>query len=109
MNTKHLIETARAMVADDMGLLAMDESTPICDTRFARLGIPQTEAYRREYREMIVTTSGLGDFISGAILFDETTRQRITTGTPFVKVLLDAGILRAHRTSGSLIRLLQQA
>ena len=74
-NARALIETARMLVADDKGLLAMDESNPTCDKRFAELGIPQTEKARRAYRELIVTTPGLGECISGAILYDETIRQ----------------------------------
>ena len=75
------------------GLLAMDESTPTCNKRFAALGIPQTEEARRAYREMIVTTPGLNESIGGAILYDETIHQQTGDGTPFVKVLLDAGII----------------
>jgi fructose-bisphosphate aldolase class I len=71
----------------------MDESTPTCDKRFAKLGIPLTVEARRSYRELIVTTPGLGESISGAILFDETIRQKKKDGTPFVKVLIDAGII----------------
>jgi len=93
MNTQELIDTARAMVAGDKGLLAMDESHPTCHKRFAKLGIPQTEEARRSWRELIVTTPGLGESISGAILFDETIRQRKKDGTSFVKVLIDAGII----------------
>ncbi len=93
MNTPSLIETARALFAGDKGLLAMDESTPTCDKRFAKLGIPQTEEMRRAYRELIITTPGLGESIGGAILFDETIRQKTSAGTPFVKVLIDAGIV----------------
>jgi len=93
MNTQVLMDTASAMVAGDKGLLAMDESNPTCNKRFARVGIPQTEEARRSYREMIVTTPGLGESISGAILYDETIRQRKKDGTPFVKVLTDAGII----------------
>ncbi|MEO8043866.1 MAG: class I fructose-bisphosphate aldolase [Spartobacteria bacterium] len=93
MNTQALIDTAKAMVADDKGLLAMDESHPTCNKRFAKLGIPQTVEARRTYRELIVTTPGLGESISGAILFDETIRQQKKDGTPFVKVLTDAGII----------------
>lgn len=81
------------LVIDDKGLLAMDESTPTCNKRFARLGIPQTEEARRAYRELIVTTPGLGESISGAILYDETIRQQKKDGTLFVKVLTDAGII----------------
>lgn len=87
------MDTAKAMVADDKGLLAMDESNATCNQRFGRLGIPQTVEARRAYRELIVTTPGLGECISGAILYDESFRQHRMDGTPFVKVLADAGII----------------
>ena len=93
MNTQELIDTARALVAGDKGLLAMDESNPTCNKRFARLGIPQTEEARRAYRELIVTTPDLGQCISGTILYDETIRQQKKDGTPFLKVITDAGII----------------
>ena len=93
MNAQKLIDTAKALVAGDKGLLAMDESNPTCNKRFAKLGIPQTEETRRAYRELIVTTPGLGESISGAILYDETIRQRKRDGTPFVKAITDAGII----------------
>jgi fructose-bisphosphate aldolase class I len=81
------------MVADDKGLLAMDESNPTCSKRFAKLNIPQTVEARRAYRELIVTTPGLGESISGAILYDETIRENTQDGIPFLKVLTDAGII----------------
>jgi fructose-bisphosphate aldolase class I len=93
MNAQKLVDTARAMVADDKGLLAMDESNPTCNKRFAKLGIPQTAEMRRTYRELIVTTPGLGESISGAILYDETIRQQKNDGTPFAKAISDAGII----------------
>ena len=93
MNTKTLIATAKMLLAGDKGLLAMDESNPTCNNRFAKLGIPQTVEARRAYRELIVTTPGLGESISGAILYDETIRQQKKDGTPFVKVISDAGII----------------
>ena len=93
MNAHELIDTARTLVAGDKGLLAMDESNPTCNKRFAKLGIPQTVETRRAYREMIVTTPGLGECISGAILYDETIRQQKKDGTPFVKAITDAGII----------------
>ena len=93
MNFRDLIKTAKAMVANDKGILAMDESLPTCNKRFAKLGIPLTEEMRRVYRELIVTTQGLAESISGAILFDETIRQKIKDGTPMIKVLIDAGII----------------
>jgi fructose-bisphosphate aldolase class I len=93
MNLQNLTGTAKALVADDKGLLAMDESNPTCNKRFAKLDIPQTVEARRAYRELIVTTPGLGECISGAILYDETIRQQKKDGTPFLKVLTDAGII----------------
>jgi fructose-bisphosphate aldolase class I len=88
-----VVATANALVAGDKGLLAIDESIPTCNKRFARLGIGQTEQDRRAYRELIVTTPGLGDSISGVILCDETIRQRTTNGDTFAAVLVDAGIV----------------
>ncbi len=93
MNVQELIETAAALMAGDKGLLAMDESNPTCNKRFAAVGIPQTEEARRAYREMIVTTPGLGESIGGAILYDETIRQGTKEGTPFVTILAEAGII----------------
>lgn len=93
MITNQLIATAQALVADYKGLLAMDESTGTCNKRFATVSIPQTVEMRRKYREMLVTTPGLNQGISGAILFDETIRQQKKDGTPFIKVLLDADII----------------
>jgi len=93
MNANVLIDTAMAMVANYKGILAMDESFPTCNKRFAKLGIPQTEEFRRAYRELIATTNDLGDSISGAILFDETIRQKTNDGTPIIKVITDAGII----------------
>jgi len=93
MNAQAMIDTAKMLVADDKGLLAMDESNPTCNKRFAKLGIPQNEETRRVYRELIVTTPGLGESISGVILYDETIRQKMKNGTPFLKVLADAGII----------------
>ncbi|MGA9056368.1 MAG: class I fructose-bisphosphate aldolase [Terriglobia bacterium] len=93
MNAQELIDTARTLVAGDKGLLAMDESNSTCNKRFARLGIPQTEEVRRAYRELIVTTPNLDECISGVILYDETIRQQKKDGTPFIKVITDAGII----------------
>jgi fructose-bisphosphate aldolase class I len=93
MKSQTLRDTAQALVAGGKGLLAMDESLPTCNKRFASLGIPQTVEARRAYRELIVTTPGLGECIGGAILFDETIRQQKSDGTPLVKVLIEAGII----------------
>jgi fructose-bisphosphate aldolase class I len=93
MNAQKVIATAQAMVAEGKGLLAMDESTPTCNKRFEKEGIPQTEEARRSYRELIVTAPGLGEFISGVILYDETIRQSGKEGTPFIKVITQVGII----------------
>lgn len=93
MDAQRLAETAKALVAGDRGLLAMDESLPTANKRFAALGIPQTEAMRRAWRDLIVTTPRLGESISGAILFDETIRQTTLAGVPFAKALQGAGII----------------
>jgi len=93
MNTQALINTAEAMVAEGKGLLAMDESTGTCNKRFASAGIPQTEENRQAYRDVLITTPGLNDCISGAILFDETIHQCRTDGMSFVKTLTDANII----------------
>jgi fructose-bisphosphate aldolase class I len=83
----------------------MDESTGTCNKRFAEVGIPQTVEYRRAYREMIVTTPGLGDFIGGAILYDETIRQQTRDGTPFVDVLVEAGIIPGIKVDAGAVNL----
>ena len=93
MNSEELKRNALALVANDKGLLAMDESNPTCNLRFSRLGIPQTEEARRAYRELIITTPHLGDSINGAILCDETLRQGKLDGTRFVELLNAVGIL----------------
>ena len=72
--------TARALVAPGKGILAADESFPTIEKRFKALGIASTEVSRRDYREMLFAAPGLGEFISGAILFDETLRQKSADG-----------------------------
>ena len=93
MKLQQLKETTQALFIGEKGLLAMDESNGTCNKRFAKLGIPQTVEARRAYRELIVTTPGLNESIGGAILYDETIRQQKRDGTPFVKVLIEAGII----------------
>lgn len=105
MNSQQLIDTATRLIADDKGLLAMDESDPTCNKRFAKLGIPQTVEARRSYRELIVTTPGLANYISGAILYDETIRQQTKDGTPFIKVLIDAGIIPGIKVDAGTIEM----
>lgn len=93
MSSMQLVKTAQAMVAEGRGILAIDESTGTCKKRFDAIGVECTEETRRDYRGMLLTTPGLGEFISGAILFDETLRQSTVDGMAFVKVMQDAGII----------------
>jgi fructose-bisphosphate aldolase, class I len=93
MKTKELTDTVTALFAGDKGLLAMDESTHTINKRFEEAGIPQTIEFHRAYREMIVTTPGLGKCIGGAILYDETMYQATKDGKRFIDVLKDAGIV----------------
>jgi fructose-bisphosphate aldolase class I len=88
-----LVKTAQAMVAEGRGILAADESTGTCQKRFDSVGVECTEENRRQYREMLLTTPGLEQHISGVILFDETLRQSTAEGKLFVQVLNEAGIL----------------
>jgi fructose-bisphosphate aldolase class I len=83
--------TARDLVAPAKGILAADESTGTIEKRFDSIGVANTEENRRAYRQLLFTTSGLGDHISGVILFDETINQATDDGVPFVKVLEAAG------------------
>src|SRR5208282_898909 len=93
MSKQELATVAKAIVAPGKGLLAMDESNRTCNKRFADVGIAPTVENRRAYRELILTTPGLGTSISGAILYDETIRQAKKDGTPFIKVMTNAGII----------------
>ncbi len=88
-----LATIARAMVAPGKGILAADESLPTIQKRFDSIGVESTEESRRSYREMLFTTAGAEQYVSGVILFDETLRQRAADGTPFSKLLTDKGIL----------------
>lgn len=93
MDLGQLSSIAEAMVADNRGLLAADESTGTIKKRFDGINVVSTEDARRDYREMLFRTAGLGEFISGAILYDETIRQSAADGTPLVTVLESQNIL----------------
>ena len=93
MDAKLMTETARAMVATGKGLLAADESAGTCKKRFDSVNVESTEENRRAYRELLFTTPGLPQFVSGVILFDETIRQKTKEGVPFAEYLKKNGIL----------------
>src|SRR5438552_16332543 len=85
--------TARALVAEGKGILAADESTSTIKKRFDSIGVESTEETRRAYRELLFTTEGVEEFISGVILYDETIRQSSADGTPFPELLASKGII----------------
>jgi fructose-bisphosphate aldolase class I len=93
MNTAELAATAHAMVAKHRGLLAADESTSTILKRFNSIKLESTEETRRAYREMLFTTPGAQEFISGVILFDETIRQKTKDGVPFPAYLSKQGMI----------------
>ncbi|MEO6001962.1 MAG: class I fructose-bisphosphate aldolase [Opitutus sp.] len=93
MNARDLDPVAQALVAPGKGLLAADESGATIGKRFASIGTFSTEATRRDYRELLFTTPGLNEFISGVILFDETLRQTTTDGTRLIDLILTAGMI----------------
>lgn len=93
MTSAQLADTADALVADGKGILAADESSPTIKKRFDSIQIESTEENRRDYRDMLFSTPDAGQFISGAILFDETIRQTAADGTALVKKLESAGII----------------
>jgi fructose-bisphosphate aldolase, class I len=86
-------ETARALVARRKGILAADESSGTIEKRFDQIGVESTEENRRAYRQLLITTPGLGDHISGVILFDETIRQSADDGTPLTELLEKGGVI----------------
>jgi fructose-bisphosphate aldolase class I len=90
---KDLQQVARSLVAPGKGILAADESTGSIQKRLESVGVESTEENRRAYRDMLFTTKGAGEFISGVIMFDETIRQATKDGTSFVKVLESQGII----------------
>src|SRR3989441_9745218 len=93
MDLEELERTARALVAPGKGILAADESTGTITKRFESIGVDPTEEHRRAYREMLFTTPGMEQFISGVIMFDETIRQSTAGGVAFTKVLEGAGVI----------------
>jgi fructose-bisphosphate aldolase, class I len=88
-----LHETAKALVAEGKGILAADESTGTIKKRFDSIGLESTEANRQAYRDMLFTTPGVEEFISGVILYDETIRQSALDGTPFPQLLESKGVI----------------
>ena len=93
MSAVGLEETAKALVAENKGILAADESEGTIKKRFDSIGVESTEDNRRAYRDLLFTTPGLEEYISGVILFDETIRQTGADETPFPKLLESRGVI----------------
>ena len=105
MNLQELEKTARELVAPGKGILAADESFGTIGKRFEAVGIESSEESRRQYREMLFTTEGIGEFLSGVILFDETIRQEASDGTPLPKVLENQGVIPGIKVDKSTVNL----
>ncbi|MGI9032785.1 MAG: class I fructose-bisphosphate aldolase [Acidimicrobiales bacterium] len=93
MSDNDLTAIAQAMVAPGKGILAADESVATMSKRLESVGVEASAEVRRDYRNMLLTTEGLSDDISGVIMFDETFRQKSTDGTPFPDLVAKLGIL----------------
>jgi fructose-bisphosphate aldolase, class I len=105
MDVRVLEETARELVAPGKGILAADESFGTIGKRFEALSIESSEDSRRAYREMLFTTEGIGEFLSGVILFDETIRQETSDGIPMAEVLENAGVMPGIKVDKSTVDL----
>jgi len=93
MKTENLESIAKKLVAPGKGILAADESSGTIEKRLKSINVTSTEENRRAYREVLFTTAGAGEFISGVILFDETIRQKTSDGRTFVEALEQQGII----------------
>src|ERR687898_370394 len=105
MDVRKLEETARELVAPGKGILAADESFGTIGKRFEAFGIESSEESRRAYREMLFTTEGIGEFLSGVILFDETLRQNASDGTPLPEVLRNQGVIPGIKVDKSTVNM----
>ncbi|KAK6150563.1 hypothetical protein DH2020_015495 [Rehmannia glutinosa] len=100
-----LIKTAKTVASPGRGILAMDESNATCGKRLASIGLENTEANRQAYRTLLVTAPGLGQYISGAILFEETLYQSTVDGKKIVDVLVEQGIVPGIKVDKGLVPL----
>src|SRR5438093_5163583 len=93
MKSENLESVARKLVEGGKGILAADESSPTIEKRLKSIGVVSTEENRRWYREILFTTAGVGEFISGVILFDDTIRQKTRDDRTFVEALENQGLI----------------
>ena len=101
MDVSTLTETAKAMVAPGRGILAADESTGTIAKRLKSIGVESTEDNRRRWRQLLFTTDGFGEFISGVILFDETIRQSADDGRSFVEIIESEQVIPGIKVDNS--------
>eukprot|EP00270_Netrium_digitus_P015775 TRINITY_DN5580_c0_g1_i1.p1 TRINITY_DN5580_c0_g1~~TRINITY_DN5580_c0_g1_i1.p1 ORF type:complete len:364 (+),score=84.82 TRINITY_DN5580_c0_g1_i1:254-1345(+) len=102
---EQVLETARKLTAAGKGILAIDESTVTVGKRLKAVGLENNEETRRAYRELFFTAKGIGQYLSGAILFEETLYQSTSDGVPFVQVLTSAGILPGIKADKGLVEI----
>jgi fructose-bisphosphate aldolase class I len=102
---EELVQTANKIASKGRGILAMDESNATCGKRLESIGLENTEDNRRAYRELLVTTPGLGQYISGAILFEETLFQSTSSGKKMVDCLTEQGIVPGIKVDKGLVPL----
>ena len=98
-----LVKAVARLTNPPKGILAADESAPTCDARFEKLNIPKTEENRRAYRELLITTPGVEEYISGYILFDETIRQKTKNGESFPGVMQKKGLEVGIKVDGGTV------
>src|SRR5438093_11326243 len=101
MKSENLESVARKLVEGGKGILAADASSPTIEKRLKSISVPSTEENRRAYREILSTTAGAGEFISGVILFDETIRQKTRHGRTFVKALEQQVIIPSNKADNA--------
>ena len=100
-----LVKTAKTIASPGRGILAMDESNATCGKRLASIGLENTKANRQAYRTLLVSVPGLGDYISGAILFEETLYQSTVEGKKMVDVLVEQNIVPGIKVDKGLVPL----
>ncbi|MHB0937457.1 MAG: class I fructose-bisphosphate aldolase, partial [Armatimonadota bacterium] len=100
MQSREMEATVRALIALGKGVLAADESFPTIEKRFKSIDLPSTEENRRAYRELLLSAPGIGAYISGVILFDETIRQQDASGTSFPEMLRRQGVIPGIKVDG---------
>src|ERR671920_1899546 len=105
MDLQRLESTAKELVPEGKGILAADESFGTIEKRFDAVSIESSEEIRRQYREMLFTTEGIGEYLSGVILFDETIRQESSDGTLLPQVLERQGVIPGIKVDRSTVEL----